>query len=587
MIIHARIAMGLAFAGVLTAGVLAHLERRKLAGLILFLALAACAPSIMWPTLMELRKDVRQLRRVPLDALSRGCYMLSVPLGLLFGLGAAFRTGERNGRRRQWDAPRSAGDTDKALARILDGGPAKDETLLGAANGRVCVAVTDKEREAHMQIVGPSGSGKSQLLFALSGQDMKRGMPVFFMEAKGDSSDFDQFLKLAEKAGRRADVRYFNPQDPRSMTFNPIRRLSGQDVTAVTNQLARAIGREPTSTGEGQDYYRSLDYARMLHMIEVFCATGREFTLKDCLHYFSAEKARQKAFDLCKDSRLVDAAWADFKQGTDTTALTSALAPWTTGELGRLLNSCSPDIRLEEVFDKRQLAYMAVPVGHLQMLANPLGRMMISGLLSVAAARQKQNPKPRAASVILDEFAEFATPVFASFIATVRSARFWTILSHQDLGQLKRIEGMSPEAFHSAVFANTSGCKVCFRTPAPEDAEFWAATLGTYKTFDDTEQVTKGWAGSSKTGAGSRRKVEEYKVHPNLLKNLTPGTALIYSAGRLECLAKTAGVARLLERVRTPDLETPQATEGGGLDLEAALASSEQYDKEGRIIARR
>ena len=587
MIINAKIAMGLAFAGVIAAGVLAHLERRKLAGLILFLALASCAPSIMWPTLMELRKDSRALRRVPLAALERGCFTLSVPLGLLLGLVAAFRTGERNGRKRQWDAPRSAGDTDKALARILDGEPAKDETLLGAANGGVCVAVTDKEREAHMQIVGPSGAGKSQLLFALSAQDMKRGMPVFFMEAKGDSSDFDQFLKLAEKAGRRADVRYFNPQDPRSMTFNPIRRLPGQDVTAVTNQLARAIGREPTSTGEGQDYYRSLDYARMLHMIEVFCATGREFTLKDCLHYFSAEKARQKAFDLCKDSRVVDAAWADFKQSTDTTALTSALAPWTTGELGRLLNSYSPDIRLEDVFDERQLAYMAVPVGHLQMLANPLGRMMISGLLSVAAARQKQQPKPPAASVILDEFAEFATPVFASFIATVRSARFWTILSHQDLGQLKRIEGMSPEAFRSAVFANTSGCKVCFRTPDPEDAKFWAATLGTFTTHKDTEQMTKGWAGASRTGVVSRRAGEEFKVHPNLLKNLTPGTALIYSAGRLECLAKTAQVARLLERVPTPGLEAPHASGGVGLDLEAALASAEQYDKEGRIIARR
>ena len=99
--------------------------------------------------------------------------------------------------------------------------------------------------------------------------------------------------------------------------------------------------------------------------------------------------------------------------------------------------------------------------------------------------------------------------------------------------------------------------------------------------------MTKGWAGSSKTGVVSRREVEVFKVHPNLLKNLTPGTALIYSAGRLECLAKTAQVARLLERVPTPNLEAPQSPGGVGLDLEAALASSEQYDKEGRIIARR
>lgn len=589
MIINATLAMGLAVAGLLASAALAQSGRRKWAGLLVAATLALCAPSILWPTLMELRKDARTLRRVPLAALERACLTASVPLGLLAGLLVALRTGERNGRKAEWDAPRAAGDPGKALGRILDAGPGKDGTLLGASNAGP-VYVADAEREAHMQVVGPSGSGKSQLLFALSGQDMRRGLPVFFMEAKGDSSDFDQFAKLAAKAGRLGDVRYFNPQDPRSMSFNPIRRLPGQDETGITNQLARAIGREPTSKGEGQDYYRSLDYARMLHMVEVFLATGREFTFKDCLAYFNSGKAREKAFGLCPSARLVETAWSDFKQGTDTAALTSAIAPWTTGELGRLLNSYAPDIRLEEVFDERQLAYMAVPVGHLQMLANPLGRMMISGLLSVAAARQKSQPKPGAASVILDEFAEFATPVFASFIATVRSARFWTVLSHQDLGQLKRIEGMSAEAFHSAVFANTSGCKVCFRTPAPEDAEFWSATLGTYTALKDTEQVVKGWAGASKTGAVSRREVEAFKVHPNQLKNLRPGMALVYSAGRLECLARTARVAELLEDMPTPGLDAPKAAQSAGLDLESAAVSAgalPKFDKEGRAVAQR
>lgn len=577
-----KIIMSLAAVAVIASMVFLQTGRRKLGGLILGLTFALALPFIGWPSLMGLRK-LGILRRVPVADLWRDLFKLSSPLGLFVGLGAAFRKAGPGGRKSQWDAPRHAGNTDKPLGRILQGEPSAHGTFLGTANSWTDIFVTDKERESHMQIVGPTRSGKSQLLFGLSAQDMKRGMPVFFMEAKGDSSDFDQFLKLAKMAGRSFDVRYFNPQDPRSMTFNPIRRLPGQDTTAVANQLARAIGREPTSSGEGQDYYRSLDYARMLNMIEVFCATGLEFTLKDYLAYFSSEKARKKAFDLCNDPRKVDAAQEDFKKGTDTSALTSAIRPWTTGELGRLLNDYSPQVCLEEIFEYDQLAYFAIPVGHLQVLANPLGRMLISGLLSVAAARQKQHPKPKPASVVLDEFAEFATPVFSSFIATVGSARFWTVLSHQDLGQLKRIEGMSPEAFHSAVFANTSGCKVCFRTPAPEDAEFWSATLGTYTTFKDTEQVQRGMLGTMRTGQVSRREVEEFKVHPNLLKNLKPGTALIYSAGRLECLARTASVARLLESIETPDLEAPKVREAKGLELESELKGPGRFDNDGRL----
>ncbi|MBI5629905.1 MAG: TraM recognition domain-containing protein [Elusimicrobia bacterium] len=580
---EAKIAMLVCVIGVIATSVLVHFERRKLAGLALALAVALSLPLIGLPVLLKLRKDLGILRRIPVGDLRRTAQGASAALGLFVGLGLALRKPGPGARKRQWDAPRQAGSTDKPLGRILEGEPSAHGTFLGTANGWTKVFVTDKERESHMQIVGPTRSGKSQLLFGLSGQDMKRGMPVFFMEAKGDSSDFDQFLKLANLAGRAADVRYFNPQDARSMTFNPIRRLPGQDTTAVANQLARAIGREPTSSGEGQDYYRSLDYARMLNMVEVFCATGLEFTLKDCLAYFSSEKARKKAFDLCKDTRKVDAAAEDFKKGTDTSALTSAIRPWTTGELGRLLNDYSPEIRLEDVFERGQLAYFAVPIGHLQVLANPLGRMLISGLLSVAASRQKMYPKPEPASVILDEFAEFATPVFSSFIATVGSARFWTVLSHQDLGQLKRIEGMSAEAFHSAVFANTSGCKVCFRTPAPEDAEFWSATLGTYTTFKDTEQVQRGALGTMRTGQISRREVEEFKVHPNLLKSLVPGTALIYSAGRLECLARTAGVARLLEPLEMPLLEGGPVQKGVGLELESEMKGPGRFDNDGRL----
>jgi len=436
-----------------------------------------------------------------------------------------------------------------------------------------------------MQIVGPTRSGKSQLLFSLAGQDMAQNLPVFFMEAKGDRSDFDQFLKLSDRAGRLAAVRYFNPQDARSMTFNPIRRLPGQDPTSVANQIARAIGREITSSGDGQDYYRSLDYAQIQNMAEVFCATGRQFTLRDCFYYFSSERARDRAFALCEDKGLTNLAREGFRHVKDSSALTSALRPWTTGFLGKLLNSYSPAITLEDVFAKDQLAYFAIPIGQLQVLANPLGRMVISALLSAAAARQKTVGRPRPASVILDEFAEFATPVFTSFIATVGSAGFRTILSHQDLGQLKKVEGMRPESFASAVFNNTSGCKVCFRTPDPEDAEFWSTMVGTYRAVEDTERFHKGLTVEITTGDKSRREVEVFKIHPNLLKNLRQGTALVFVPGSEECLIRTARVFPLLDTVEVPPLRPVEVEPEEGLNLAevgAKMRAAKPVGEEGK-----
>jgi len=546
-------------------------ERRALGGALTGLAVALFVALMPWRAVDWLCGAHKDFGRwfIPRRHIARlGWTAASACFGAAVGLGAAgLKSTARS--EKDWETPKDSPAVDEELDRRL-ALHVGDETFLGLTSGKRRISLTSREREGHMQVVGPTRSGKSQLLLALAAQDMKAGLPLFFMEAKGDRGDFDQFLKTAALTGRLDSVRYFNPQDDRSMTFNPIRRVSGQDATAVANQIARAIGREPTSSGEGQDYYRAVDYAKIQSMAEVFCATGRGFTLRDCYYYFAFQDARDEAFKLCADRRLSELARREFAASPDSSALISSLRPWTTGPLGELLNSYSPQIRLEDVFAQGQAAYFAVPVGHLQVLANPLGRMVISGLLSVAAARQRTEPKPGPATVILDEFAEFATPVFASFVATVGSAKLRTILSHQDLGQLRRVEGMDIDAFESVVFNNTSGCKVCFRAPDPEDAEFWASTLGTRTTISDTERVESAILGDKRTGDRSRREVERFKIHPNQLKSLESGTALVLAPGRAECLVRTARVREVVRTLAVPALRCAIVDEEKGLDLRSA-----------------
>lgn len=533
--------------------------------------------------LSQEHKGFRRWAAPRLIELQRGWIGFSGGFGLLMAVAIA-RAKPANGRSAGWDEPKDQAGLDEAVADCLRSAANDWRTLMGMTRNGQRVFLTAKSREAHMQIIGPTRSGKSQFLFSLAAQDMRRDMPVFFMEAKGDHADFDQFLALAQRAGRGDEVRYFNPQDARSMTFNPIRALPGQDATAVANQIARVIGREPTSSGEGQDYYRSVDYAKIQNMAEVFWNTGLDFTLRDCFLYFSHSECREKAFELCKDQKVSQAARDEFERTPDTTALTSAIRPWTTGSLGELLNTYAPQIVLEDVFAREQLAYFAIPIGHLQVLANPLGRMLISALLSLASWRQQSREKPGPASVILDEFAEFATPAFASFIATVGSARLWTTLSHQDLGQLKKVQGMDADAFHSAVFNNTSGCKVCFRTPDPEDAEFWSSIMGTYATTEDTERVQKWLLGVRKTGEMSRRGVDHFKIHPNKLKNLAPGSALIFAPGQHDCLVKTARVYKTLGGDAAGELVKVAGEARPGLNLAAVQKPPQKkkaYDSRG------
>lgn len=483
-------------------------------------------------------------------------------------------------------------ETGAALKEIL--ATTGEETLLGVVparrrwrlhKGSAPWLLSREHRERHMQIMGPTRSGKSQLLLSLCAQDMNARRPVFFMEAKGDVGDFQQFARLARQTGRTEDIRYFNPSDPKSMTFNPIRPIPGQDATSVANQISRAIGREPGGGGDSE-YFKSVDYARIQTMAEVFMATGRAFTLKDAFYYFEFESCRDRAYELCPDKSLVTLAKRQYEgKSADTSALTAHLRPWISGRLGELLNSYEPQIRLEDVFKNDRLAYFAIPIGHMQVLANSLGRMIVAGLLGVAFKRQQMTRKPGPASVILDEFPEFATPVFASFIATVGSAKLWTIFSHQDLGQLKKVEGIDPDVFFSALYSNSSGCKVFFNLPHPADAELIARAAGTIATIKSTEAVEAGIFGDIGTGKKSLREVEEFVAHPNVLRSLPPGMAVAWAHRRKPAVVSTAAAHVVITDKSPVELPAVAGVPQKGLELSKWAHGLEPKKMAGRDIA--
>jgi type IV secretory pathway TraG/TraD family ATPase VirD4 len=95
--------------------------------------------------------------------------------------------------------------------------------------------------------------------------------------------------------------------------------------------------------------------------------------------------------------------------------------------------------------------------------------------------------------------------------------------SHQALGDLDKV---SP-AFRNVVTTNTN-IKIVMRNNDPETAEFFANSFGTKSTSKETERVSRGLLGSSKTGELSVRAVEEFQFHPNIIKSeLATGEAIV------------------------------------------------------------
>jgi type IV secretory pathway TraG/TraD family ATPase VirD4 len=148
------------------------------------------------------------------------------------------------------------------------------------------------------------------------------------------------------------------------------------------------------------------------------------------------------------------------------------------------------------------------------------------GYVGRAYDKGASNQKPM--TIIIDEFAEFAIPEFPSFLNRVRGAGIGVVIAHQTRGDL---EAISPD-FKNKIESNTN-TKIVAGVTDPEDAQFYAQMIGTRTVTKETRQVEETgffiFKSSVETGMKSVRDVEEFIIHPNRIKQIVQGEALVIS----------------------------------------------------------
>jgi type IV secretory pathway TraG/TraD family ATPase VirD4 len=160
----------------------------------------------------------------------------------------------------------------------------------------------------------------------------------------------------------------------------------------------------------------------------------------------------------------------------------------------------------------------------LKETASIMGKLMLMDLMkTVGSIYDDRSFIKQPLTLIIDEFASFATPDFGEFIEKARGAGIGVIVAYQSRQSLNSIEGDLALKLNE----NTA-TKVVFQVQDSEDAEWFCGLLGTQKVEKETHQAEEGFLfGDTKTGMKSVREVEEYVVHPNELKSLKMGQALL------------------------------------------------------------
>jgi len=444
------------------------------------------------------------------------------------------------------------------------------ELYLGKS-GRRPVYLSENMRRAHAHLVGATGAGKTAFaLVPMVAADIHAGRGLLLIDGKGDIDLLQAVWCETVLAGRQADFRLLDLGKPgESQRLNPLAHGSQTELVDLVIQA-----------GEWESpFYQGQAEKALREAFRLLLATGQPFTLDDLCVLLSQGKALKLVGERYSPSdwKSFEAWLEDAHKRGSISGLLALLEKVARSEFGELFDSAEPEIDLYEAYKGGQIVYAAIQTGRFPRTAPFVGRLVMAQLnvISNMIANDIPESQRKFFPVVIDEFAGLAYDEFIEFLNKSRASGFACVLSHQTLGDLRKMG----EHYTQQVVGNTA-LKLILRQENPEDAEIWGKLIGTRTAFKQTDQ-TEGFIIESRTGRGSRREVEEYVVHPNLIKSLGTGQAVMVHKG-----LGIAGVLELAPMPRVPaelppvDAKRRPAGQGRGLRLREQVAAAAEKNSE-------
>lgn len=392
-----------------------------------------------------------------------------------------------------------------------------NEVYVGKTLDGFQICLEPESRVEHVQIIASTGRGKTKsVILPWAVQDFIRGSNVILIDGKGDQS-LTQSLRAHARLPN--DVVVFDIGDLKnSASTNPIKNGTPQ-------QIADRIF--ATFDFENQ-YFENVSYEALLLVLEIFHERRVEPKFKDIYKCLTDDSALTDLISTASNgaSRALAYLAEPFRSRQEKlSGFLSQLRPFAIGELADLVNGrCEGReyFSLSEIVQEpetNKAIVLLIPALLYQKSARRLGQMFLQEIAWGTAARRTKTFLP----IFLDEFSAFVYEGFLQLLNKARSSGIALHLSHQSMGDLEAVGA----DFAKAIVTNTN-VKCVLGLNDPETAEFFARLFGTSATTKKTERAEKKTFGDLEmSGLMSVREVEQYRIHPNRLKNFSKGQGVI------------------------------------------------------------
>jgi type IV secretory pathway TraG/TraD family ATPase VirD4 len=404
---------------------------------------------------------------------------------------------------------------------------------LGTKENKRQYILSEKNLSYHVEMIAPTGSGKTNLLKNLILNRIESGHGVIFLDFKADFEVVDWMMGVTKHFNRINDFRLISLSDRYlSVPYNPMKYGSAPEIHS---QLMNAMT-------WSEDYYRKISSIALMTVLRALCdfrdKTGDLFHLGHVykllneplyLRVFNEKLLRvysSTANDIILLAEKLDRP-SEREKLTGLIANLNLLIYSSAGELLTTDAELGASYDFNEAINEKRISYFLMNSLKLKESAKIIGKIILQDLMRFVGDRYAhihRGETVRPITLIIDEFASFAIPEFIEFMDRARGAGIGIIIAHQSRADLREI---SPE-FQERIEANSNTIIVSGKQ-SPEDAEYYASMLGTRTVKKETVQMKDEVFFDSPTGVKSIRETEEFVVHPNQIKELRQGRVLTIS----------------------------------------------------------
>jgi hypothetical protein len=443
--------------------------------------------------------------------------------------------------------------------------------------GEAC-EISGRAMRRHGFIPGASGYGKSrtieQLVYELvvSSHARPLGIGFLFADMKADPMLIEAMAGGAHHAGRKFKLVTVTGA---GTTYNPIRHGSAEQIRSriveCLDQVAGGGFSEPHHREAAEEFLlyavRALDDLVRGNVTEMFPdgtmrAWRRDLPDLARLLTLKALGSRTNHFSPRLQKELGDylnylnTEAKDLKRSIP--GLATRIRNLVSGDAGRVLIETQDGVDLYESVKRGDIVLFSLAANTDAKAARQIGNLFLTDLGSVGDQLLTENFGENGGLFIagVDEFSGLGGSTMTGLFQRLRAAGGGLFVCTQDLADLADVS----DAFLAAVLTNAD-VLILHRTKA--SAEQVAELLGTYEGWEETLQVQEdiGVLGSTTAGSGvgSLRQVDRFKVHPNQLRELGVGEAIV-AIGHPEDSSQTVQMA-LAPRYPVPETKPDEVVE--------------------------